>query len=291
VATQNRLSFSHSDGSPHSAEATLTLLSTSLPVEKKRVPVGVIDVDTYPPKELTERLVYNSLTAESTRHVVTANAQFYVMAERLSRFRKCLERAEYVCADGFSIQLACKWLANTPIVRCPGVDLVKDLCKEGASHGLRVYLLGGTPGSAALSARILSESYPGLEVVGTDCPPLDFEKNAETLNAVLSRLANARPQVVFVGLGAPKQEYFIDQHIRPLRISVAVGVGGTFEMISGRVPRAPGWIRHIGMEWCYRLLREPRRLWRRYLIGNLEFLFILTFRYLLGCDPEQEPCG
>jgi N-acetylglucosaminyldiphosphoundecaprenol N-acetyl-beta-D-mannosaminyltransferase len=290
VATRNKFSFSDSDRS-RSAHASLELLSANLPVDKKRIPIGLIEVDTYPPDELTDRLVYNSLTAESTRHVVTANAQFYVMAERLRRFRKCLDRAEYICADGFSIQLACKWLSKTAIVRCPGVDLVRDLCKEGASHGLRVYLLGGTPGSAASSARILSDCYPGLEVVGTDCPPLHFEKHPETLNAVLSRLANARPQVVFVGLGAPKQEYFIDQHIRPLRISVAVGVGGTFEMISGRVPRAPSWIRRIGMEWCYRLLREPRRLWRRYLIGNLEFLFIIFFRYLLGGDPEQEPCS
>ena len=291
MATHNRLSLPPSDGSSRFSQASLRFTSADPPVDKKRIPVGVIEVDTYPPAELTDLLVYNSLTSESTRHVVTANAQFYVMAERLRRFRKCLERAEYVCADGFSIQLACSLLAKTPIVRCPGVDLVRDLCKEGASYGLRVYLLGGSPGSAAISARVLSDRYPGLEVVGTDCPPLDFEKDAETLNAVLSRLADARPQVVFVGLGAPKQEYFIDQHIRPLRISVAVGVGGTFEMISGRVPRAPGWVRHIGMEWCYRLLKEPRRLWRRYLIGNLEFLFILTFRYLLGGDPEQEPCS
>lgn len=291
MATQNRPSLPHSDGSSHFSQAPLLLLNANRPAKKKRIPVGIIDIDAYPPAELTDHLVYNSLTSESTRHVVTANAQFYVMAERLRRFRKCLERAEYVCADGFSIQLACNLLAKTPIVRCPGVDLVRDLCKQGASHGLRVYLLGGTPGSAAISARVLSERYPGLEVVGTDCPPLGFEKDPDTLNGVLSRLADARPQVVFVGLGAPKQEYFIDQHIRPLRISVAVGVGGTFEMISGRVPRAPGWVRQIGMEWCYRLLKEPRRLWRRYLIGNLEFLFILTFRYLLGRDPENELGG
>ncbi len=291
MATQNKFNLPEPDGSSPSAQTLLRLLSASLPAEKKRIPVGLIDVDNYPPNELTDRLIFNSLTSESTRHVVTANAQFYVMAERLRRFRKCLERAEYVCADGFSIQLACKWLGKTPVVRCPGVDLVHDLCKEGASHGLRVYLLGGSPGSASASAQILAQCYPGLVVVGTDCPPLHFEKHADTLNAVLTRLANARPHVVFVGLGAPKQEYFIDQHIRPLRISVAVGVGGTFEMISGRVPRAPGWIRHIGMEWCYRLLKEPRRLWRRYLIGNLEFLFVLSFRYLLGCDPEREPCA
>ena len=287
MATHNRLKFPDTSVPLSSGKTSREISATLLPVAKRRIPLGLIEVDTYPPRELIDRLVHNSLTSESTRHVVTANAQFYVMAERLRQFRKCLEKAEYICADGFSIQLACKWLAKTSIVRCPGVDLVLDLCKEGANHGLRVYLLGGVPGAAAASASILSERYPGLEVVGFDCPPFNFEKQPETLSAVLVRLADARPHVVFVGLGAPKQEYFIDQHIRPLGISVAVGVGGTFEMISGRVPRAPGWIRHIGMEWCYRLLREPRRLWRRYLIGNLEFIFILTFRYLLGGDPEQ----
>jgi N-acetylglucosaminyldiphosphoundecaprenol N-acetyl-beta-D-mannosaminyltransferase len=291
LAIHNTFNFPNPDGLPFSDQALSDYLNERMPVDKVRIPLGLIEVDTYSPNELTERLVYNSLTAQSTRHVVTANAQFYVMAERLQRFRKCLERAEYVCADGFSIQLACKWLAKTPVVRCPGVDLVHDLCKEGASYGLRVYLLGGVPGAAEDSARILSENYPGLHIVGTDCPPLHFENSPERLHGVLSRLAHAQPQVVFVGLGAPKQEYFIDQHIRPLRIAVAIGVGGTFEMISGRVPRAPEWLRRIGMEWGYRLLREPKRLWRRYLIGNLEFLFIVMFRYLLGADPEQESCG
>ena len=270
-----------------STPAPFKVVRAGMPAERQRIPVGPIEVDTYSPHELTDRLLYSSLTSESTRHVVTANAQFYVMAERLRRFRHCLERAEYVCADGFSIQLACRWLAKTPIDRCPGVDLVRDLCREGAGHGLRVYFLGGAPGSAVSTARILSNLYPGIEIAGTDCPPFNFEKDPESLNAVLERLAAARPQVVFVALGAPKQEYFIDQHIRPLRISVAVGVGGAFEMISGRIPRAPAWIQRIGMEWCYRLLREPKRLWRRYLIGNLEFLMILTFRYLLGEGPRQ----
>jgi N-acetylglucosaminyldiphosphoundecaprenol N-acetyl-beta-D-mannosaminyltransferase len=288
LAAHNTFPFPDSEALPDSDQALSEYLSERTPVIKKRVPLGLIEVDTYPPKELTDHLVYRSLTSASTRHVVTANAQFYVMAERLRRFRRCLEKAEYVCADGFSIQLACKWLANTPIERCPGVDLVHDLCKEGASYGLRVYLLGGLPGAADDTARILSESYPGLNIVGTDCPPMHFEKDPERLGPVLMRIAHAQPQVVFVGLGAPKQEYFIDRHIRPLCISVAVGVGGTFEMISGRVPRAPEWVRSIGMEWGYRLMREPKRLWRRYLIGNLEFLFIILFRYLLGADPERE---
>jgi N-acetylglucosaminyldiphosphoundecaprenol N-acetyl-beta-D-mannosaminyltransferase len=282
LAAHNTFSFPNPDDLQFSDQALSEYLNERTPVDKKRVVLGLIEVDTYPPNELTDHLVYRSLTSASTRHVVTANAQFYVMAERLKRFRKCLEKAEYVCADGFSIQLACKWLAKTPVVRCPGVDLVHDLCKEGAGYGLRVYLLGGVPGAAEDSARILSENYPGLNIVGTDCPPLDFEQDPERLGSVLAQLAQARPQVVFVGLGAPKQEYFIDQHIRPLRISVAIGVGGTFEMISGRVPRAPEWVRRIGMEWGYRLVREPKRLWRRYLIGNLEFLFIVCFRYLLG---------
>lgn len=288
MAARNNLSYQETEGSSPSLPASLRLLRANLSVEKKRVSIGLFDIDTYPPNELTDRLVFNSLTSDVTRHVVTANAQFYVMAERSRRFRACLERAEYVCADGFSIQLACKWLAKNNVARCPGVDLVRDLCREGASHGLRVYFLGGAPGSAEDTARILSADYPGLEVVGVDCPPLDFEKHPETLHPVLSRLAHARPQVVFVGLGAPKQEYFIDEHVRPLRVPVAVGVGGAFEIISGRVPRAPEWIRQIGMEWFYRLLREPKRLWRRYLIGNLEFLFIVFLRLFPGCEPEPE---
>jgi len=112
-----------------------------------------------------------------------------------------------------------------------------------------------------------------LKIAGVSCPDWGFETRAETLNPVLEQIAQAKPHILFVGLGAPKQEFLIDEHIRPVNIPIAIGIGGSFEILSGAVERAPAWMRSSGLEWAFRLGQEPGRLWKRYLVGNAEFLW------------------
>jgi N-acetylglucosaminyldiphosphoundecaprenol N-acetyl-beta-D-mannosaminyltransferase len=250
------------------------------------VPIGPIKISLMSAEQLTQRLIGHAF-GTATQHVVTANAQFYVLAEERQDFRECIQGADYVCADGVSIVLACKWLGRAKATRIPGVDLVSDLCKEAASVGLRVFFLGGNPGSAERSAAILTERFPGLQVAGISCPPRGFQSNPEVLGPILSEIKESQAAILFVALGAPYQEFFIQDHVRPMNIPVAIGIGGSLDILAGEFKRAPQYVQRLGLEWAYRLAQEPRRLARRYIVGNTLFLFYLV-RYLLGYEAHAE---
>jgi N-acetylglucosaminyldiphosphoundecaprenol N-acetyl-beta-D-mannosaminyltransferase len=168
--------------------------------------------------------------------------------------------------------------------RVPGVDLFESLCAGAAAASLKVFFLGGRPGSADLAASLLRCRYPGL-TVETYCPPLGFERDVAELSRMDAMIRRFEPNIVFVGLGAPKQEYWMYDHGRKLGPSVLIGVGGSFELVTGIVRRAPRWLQAIGFEWLHRLCMEPRRLWRRYLIGNLQFLQIVLRQRLSKPSP------
>ncbi len=255
------------------------------------IAIGPIRIDALDETELTRRLVENIFYSTKTHHVVTANAQFYNLAEQDGTFRKCIAEAEYVCADGVSVVTACKWLRGANVTRVPGVDLVDRLCQQSSVFGFSVYFLGGKPGSGEMAAALLSQKYPGLRVAGSSCPPWGFEKDPEVLSRVLEDIRRASPAVLLVALGAPRQEYFIAEHIRPLQIPVAIGVGGSFEMIAGKVNRAPVWVQRVGMEWAYRWAQEPRRLAKRYAVGNLQFAFYLVRYRFRGFDRRVDMCS
>lgn len=257
--------------------------ATSSDIERSpvsRLPIGPVAVDVISGAELIDGIVQSALHSSETLQVATINAQFCVLAESDMVFRDCIRRAEFVCADGVSISLAARLLAGAQVERMAGVDLVEAVCSRGAERGLRVFLLGGRPGCADSLAKLLSERYPGIRIAGVASPPLSFEKSASTLSALLDEVRAARPHVVLVALGAPKQELFIDQYLRNLKIPIAVGVGGSFEIITGVTRRASRLVQRLGLEWLYRLCQEPRRLWRRYLLGNPQFLWIMS-RYFV----------
>jgi len=250
------------------------------------VPIGPIKISLLSAQELTQRLIGHAF-GDTTQHVVTANAQFYVLAEEQEAFRECIQGADYVCADGVSVVVACKWLGRARATRIPGVDLIVDLCREAARLGLKVYFLGGNPGSAERSAAILSDRFPGLRIAGVSCPPRGFQSNRAVFDEVLSDIRQAHPAILFVALGAPAQEFFIRDFIRPMNIPVAIGIGGSLDIIAGEFKRAPKVLQRMGLEWAFRLAQEPRRLARRYIVGNALFLFYVA-RYLLGQNPSTE---
>ena len=186
-------------------------------------------------------------------------------------FQAMANRANVCVADGMSLVWAAH-LAGTPLPeRVAGSSLIEPLCRAAADAGRRLYFLGGSPGTANQTVARLHERIPLLEVAGSCCPEWGFEENDEGLSRVQERLQAADPDIVFVALGSPKQERFID------RLSVLfptvwwIGVGGSFDFLSGQVPRAPVWMQNVGLEWLYRLMREPRRLARRYLIHGAPF--------------------
>lgn len=256
--------------------ALSTVGSTARAVEWvpfERIDIGSLAVDQYSRAALVDEVLHHSLFGDVTRHVVTANAQFYVLAQKSRRFRECLRSADYICADGMPIVWACNSLFGGRVRRIAGVSLIETLCQHGAGHRLRVFLLGGRPGAADATAEILRRRYPGIQIAGVNCPPFGFERREDSLQKVLDHIASEKPNVLFVGLGAPKQEFLIQRYFRLLRVPLAIGIGGSFEILSGALKRAPVWMQSSGLEWAYRLSQEPGRLWQRYLMGNSEFLW------------------
>jgi N-acetylglucosaminyldiphosphoundecaprenol N-acetyl-beta-D-mannosaminyltransferase len=262
--------------SANGSEPSAFLALGGVRARRRRVCIGPVEIDSYSLSDLLDAILRHALYGTGMRQIVTVNAQLFVLAEKSARFRACLKAAGYVCADGLPIVWACNRFARQRVPRVAGVDLIDVICRKGAADHLRVFFLGGQPNAARAAAEMLSRRYPGLEIAGVSCPELGFETSEQTLRPVLVEIANAKPHIVFVGLGAPKQEFFIDQHIRTLKVPIAIGIGGSFEILSGALHRAPQWMQSIGLEWLFRLGQEPGRLWKRYLIGNVLFLIALT---------------
>ncbi len=188
-------------------------------------------------------------------------------AQRDPAFRKILNESYLTTPDGMPIV----WLGPPGVERVYGPDLMLDVCDAGRAAGLRHYFYGGGPGVAELLREKLSTRFPGLEVVGTFTPPYG-PLSAEETAALHADITRTRPDIIWVGLGTPKQERFMAENARVLETGLLIGVGAAFDFHSGRVPQAPRWMQRSGLEWLFRLAIEPRRLGPRYLKTNPLFV-------------------
>lgn len=196
--------------------------------------------------------------AVTTRQVVTLNPEMIMRARRDPAFAALVERADLVTADGIGVIWAAGRLGTPLPERVTGVDLVGALLEAGGSAGWRFHFLGAAPGVAEAAAKAAAERHPGIVVTGWRHGYFPREE-ADT---VAAEVAAAAPDVLLVALGSPAQEEFIDRYRERLGAGVALGVGGTFDVLAGKVSRAPGWMRRAGLEWLYRLVRNPRRFRR-----------------------------
>ena len=244
-----------------------------------RVGVGHALVDDCSSRGVCASIISHARKEGRPAYVVTANAQHIVLLNRDRELREIYENADLVLADGISLLIAARLSGRVIRERITGVDIFRQLCGLAAESGLRVFLLGGRLGSAERAAAALKNSFANFRCA-TYCPPLGFEQTEAGLNAVADAISSYRPQLLFVALGAPKQEYWIYHYGLQLSVPVSIGVGGSFEMVGGVVPRAPLWVQSIGCEWLYRLYLEPRRMWHRYTIGNLEFAEIVAAQWI-----------
>jgi N-acetylglucosaminyldiphosphoundecaprenol N-acetyl-beta-D-mannosaminyltransferase len=256
--------------------ATAQCIVMSRPTAKiDRIKIGRAFVDATSFTETVDILVEHALSRKAPVYIVTPNAQHVVMLEDDPQFREAYEHAALVLPDGASLLGAARILGAKLKERITGIDLFQGLCERAAQEGLRVFLLGGRPGAADLAVKKLRARYPNLIVAGTCRPPDAFDKNEGLLREVARMIREASPHFLFVGLGARMQENWLYQHGRKLGVPVSVGVGGSFDVVSGLLPRAPRWMQDWGFEWLFRVAAEPRRLWKRYLIGNSRFVAIV----------------
>jgi N-acetylglucosaminyldiphosphoundecaprenol N-acetyl-beta-D-mannosaminyltransferase len=208
--------------------------------------------------------------------IMGPNAQLLTLAARQPRFAAALRSADLAVPDGISVVLAAR-LLNQPVpARVTGGELMERLCAEAARHNLSVFFLGGLPRAAEKTARKFQRLYPGFRVAGTCCPPLGFENDPVQCARVRQSIANATPDLLCVAFGAPKQEIWMAENCPTLPIGAAISVGAALDTQAGLRKRAPKWTHRLGLEWLYRLVHEPRRLWRRYLIGNTHFLWLVA---------------
>ena len=212
--------------------------------------------------------------------VVPVNPHIVLVARSDPEFSKALREDSVAVCDGFGISLSHLILRGALLSRAPGVDLMGALIDYAAMHGKKVYLLGGTNGSAGRCAEVFTLKHPKLQIAGVHEPPQVQRIDDFDNNQLVSLVKEANPDMLFVALGVPKQELWLSRYRRVLNVPFVMGVGASFDFLSGRVPRAPRVLRVAGLEWLYRVFREPGRLWKRYLVGVPSFVS-LVFRELI----------
>lgn len=213
-------------------------------------------------------------------YIVTPNVDHIVKLRNDAEFRSIYEKATLVLADGVPLLWAARFLGSPLKQKISGSDLMPRICNLAAEKGYRLFLLGGRAGAAEAAKKKLETSYPSIRIAGVYSPSYGFERDAAEQKKIVHLLKESKPDILFVGLGAPKQEKWIAAHYQELEIPVSIGVGVTFEFIAGVLRRAPGWMQPIGLEWFWRFLSEPGRLWRRYLIEDPKF-FVWVFQQKL----------
>jgi len=202
------------------------------------------------------------------RYVCLATANGLVTAQSDPELRRAFNESWLTTPDGMPLV----WLAPAGVERVYGPDLLLAVAEAGRPVGLRHYFFGGVPGVAEELARRLRERFPGIEIVGLHTPPFRPMREDE-LGVWRDEIARLQPDVIWVGLGTPKQERFMAEQAPQLQAGVLIGVGAAFDFHSGRRSQAPRWMQRSGLEWLYRLVTEPRRLARRYLLTNPAFIY------------------
>ncbi|MBC8101391.1 MAG: WecB/TagA/CpsF family glycosyltransferase [Cytophagales bacterium] len=254
-------------------------------------PVGGVAFSDVTMEETVSLILLMVQKGDSAHHIVTGNLDHLLLLQKDAAFRRIYETAALALPDGAPIVWLSRFRDRTLPVktefkplreRVAGSDLFWELAKASHATGLRLFFLGGCPGAAAAAAEIVQGRYPNAQICGTYCPPHETFGTSEEQTKIGEIVRSASPDVLLVGFGAPKQEKWIGANKDRLGVPVSVGVGGTFEMAAGMVRRAPLSVQRIGMEWAYRLIQDPARLWRRYLRDDLPFLAATVTRLLLG---------
>lgn len=230
-------------------------------------PVRILGVPVHPlTTAATLAWVEAAVAARTPRQICTANPEFVMTAQRDAEFRRVLNEAEVVLADGVGLLWAARRQGAVLPERVAGSDLIYQLAARAAQHGWRVYYLGAAEGVAEVAAARLSAQYPGLVVAGA----FAGSPRPEDAAALVARVQAARPDLLLVAYGAPAQDKWIARHKAALGVPVSLGVGGAFDFVAGVAVRAPAWVQRLGLEWLHRLARQPWRL-RRILTAVVAF--------------------
>lgn len=208
-------------------------------------------------------------------YVVTPNVDHIVMLETDVELKNIYRDASLILADGKPLLWISKWY-KTPIKeKISGSDLFPLLCEMAAKKGYSMFFLGAAEGVAAKAAENLKKKYNGLKIVGTYSPPYGFEKDEIESEKIIDMVKEAHPDILILGLGSPKQEKFVYHYCKDLGVPISLGLGASLDFEAGNIRRAPKWMSNHGLEWLYRLIKEPKRMFKRYIIDDCKIVKLI----------------
>ncbi len=220
------------------------------------------------------RQILQWVSERNSTYVCIAPVSTLVDANRDPNYAKVINAAGMVTPDGMPVVWLAKIKGCSHISRTYGPDLMRLVCKEGQDKGLRHFFYGSSAETLVQLQTCLRDMYPKIEIAGVYAPGFYPQAQQES-DQVLSLINESRADVLWVGIGSPKQDFWMSINRPLLNVPVIMGAGAAFDFLSGEKPQAPLWMQRSGLEWLFRLCCEPKRLWRRYLIGNTLFLFYL----------------
>jgi len=225
------------------------------------------------------RSIENWIQEKRRTYVCVAPVSTIVDCYKDRRYREIINQAGMTTPDGMPLVWLGKWRGKREIMRTYGPELLLKFCEMSQNKNFKHYFYGGSKNTSKLLLSSLKQIFPKLNVVGTFAPSQmkidEYEKKD-----VLKEINDVNPDILWVGLGSPKQDYWMSNHRSYLNVPVMIGVGAAFDFIAGTKPQAPHWMRNVGLEWFFRLCCEPKRLWKRYVIGNPIFIYLLFKNWL-----------
>lgn len=223
----------------------------------------------------TVQAIEEMIASEKRSYIVAINVDVVMKIENDSYLKEITDKADMVLVDGKPLEWIAKW-HNRPIkAKISGSDLVPILCERAAIKGYSIFIIGGKEGIAEKAKQNLERDLPGIRIVGTYAPPFGFEKDEKELNRINEMISIAHPDLLIACFGCPKQEKWIYENYQKYDAKVSVCAGATVDFLAGNVNRAPKWMSDHGLEWFYRFLQEPKRMFKRYFIDDVKIVGLI----------------
>ena len=222
--------------------------------------------------------IESKIIKKEKAYIVPVNVDVIIKSDKDTFLKEILDKADMVLVDGKPLIWISKWLKRPVKEKISGSDLVPKLCQTAADKGYTIFIIGGKEGVADSAKANLERDFNNIKIVGTYSPPLGFENDKEELSRINQRISNVSPDIVIACFGCPKQEKWVYENYKEYNAIVSVCAGATVDFLAGNVKRAPKWMSDHGLEWFYRFLKEPKRLFKRYFVDDVNILK-LVFKY------------
>ncbi len=223
----------------------------------------------------TIRIIEKMIEGKKKHYIIPINIDVVVKMEKDPYLKRIIDNADLVLIDGKPLIWISNWYKRPVKAKISGSDLVPALCKESAKKGYTIFIIGGKDGIAEKAMDNLEKQLPGIKIVGTYAPPFNFEKDRMELEKMNQIITDAHPDLLIVCFGCPKQERWIYENYNKYNAKISISAGATVDFLANHVTRAPLWMSEYGLEWFYRFLQEPKRLFKRYFVDDIQILKII----------------